>query len=117
MCFIVTIEISDFVRIPSPSIVVIVPKNEYTFYCNHLQTTTISWKLNGTTYNFVDLPPDINFGSESIFGVRVYTLTLRGLPEYYNGTRVQCVAELSGVSVETSIATLLIQGLIISMLD
>ena len=61
----------------------------------------------------MDLPPDIDFGSESVFGVRVYTLTLRGLPEY-NGTRVQCVAELNGVSVETSTATFLIQGLIIN---
>ena len=111
MCFI--IETLDFVRSPSPSMVVIAPKNEYTFYCNHSQTARISWKLNSTTYEFLDFPPDINGGSESIpGGHRVYTLTLRGLPEY-NETRVQCVAELNGVSVETYTATLLIQGLII----
>ena len=118
MCFIV--KTLDFIQIPSPSMVVIAPENEYTFYCNHSQTTTISWKLNGTTYNFVDLPPDINFGSESIpGGSRVYTLTFRGFLKY-NRTIIQCVAELNGISVETSTATLLIQGLIIifmSMLD
>ena len=118
MCFI--IKTLDFIRIPSPSMVVIAPKNEYTFYCNHSQNARISWKLNGTTFEFLDFPPDIDGSSESIpGGGRVYTLTLRGLPEY-NGTRVQCVAELNGVSVDTSPATFLIQGLVItfmSMLD
>ena len=115
MCFIV--KTLDFIRIPSPSTVVIAPKSEYTFYCNHSQTTAISWKLNGTTFDFVELPPGTDGGTESIpGGGRVYTLTLRGLPEH-NGTIVQCIAELNDVSVETSTATFLIQGLIISMLD
>ena len=115
MCFF--IETLDFIQIPSPSVVVIVPgpKSQFTFYCNHSQTARISWKLNSTTYEFLDFPPDINGGSESIpGGHRVYTLTLRGLPEY-NETRVQCVAELNGVSVETYTTTLLIQGLIVLM--
>ena len=111
ICFIV--KTLDFIRIPSPSMVVIAPENEYTFYCNHSQNARISWKLNGTSFEFLNFPPDIDGGSESITGGgRVYTLTLRGLPEF-NGTRVQCVAKLKGVSVETSTATLLIQGLII----
>ena len=84
-------------------------KSEHTFYCNHSQTTRLSWKLNGTAFDFVDLPPGTGGGSESILGGRQVYLTLKGLPEY-NATRVQCVAELNGMSVETSIATFLVQG-------
>jgi hypothetical protein len=65
------------------------------------------------TVNFLDLPPGADIGSESIpGGRRVYTLTLRGLPEY-NGTRIQCVAESNGESVETPTATFLVQGWLI----
>ena len=98
-----------FIQIPSPSLVVVVLKGEHTFYCNHSQTTRLFWKLNGTTFNFVDLPPGTDGGSESIPGGRRVYLTLRGLPEY-NGTRIQCVAELNGESIETSTAIFLVQG-------
>ena len=109
-------ETSDFIQVPSPSLVVAALMSEYTYYCSHSQTTRIFWKLNGMIFDFFDLPFGIDGGSDSIpGGRRVYTLTIRGLPEY-NGTRVQCVAELNGVSVETSTTVFFIQGQLISMI-
>ena len=105
-----TIETSDFFQVPSPSMVVVALEKTYTYYCGHSQTNRIFWQLNGTLFNFVDLPPCIDSSSDSMpGGRRVYSLTIRGVPEY-NGTIVQCVAKLNRATIEAINATFLIQG-------
>ena len=101
----------DFIRVPSPSLVAVALRSEYTYYCNHSQTTRIFWKLNGMMLDRVELPTGINSGSDSTpGGDRVYTLTVRGLSEY-NGSKFQCVASsMNGASVETLNSTFTIQG-------
>ena len=72
------------------------------YYCQHSQTGTIFWELNGSrVLRFIDLPRGINIGRD--------TLTIGGYPEL-NGTTIQCVAELNAVSIKTSIVLFLIQG-------
>ena len=62
----------------------------------------IFWELNGSrVLGFEDLPQGVNIGIDS--------LIIGGRLEL-NATTIQCIAESTGVSVETSIVTILIQG-------
>ena len=57
-----------------------------TFYCQHLTSDAITWRVNGKLLNRINLP-DITI---SINGT-IRSLSIGTLPEY-NGTTVECVA-------------------------
>ena len=68
--------------------------------------------MNGTSYN--DLPPELRDdlvpGRETVGVNEVYTLTIPGRAEY-NETVVQCEAgDIGGIPIESTIATLKVQG-------
>jgi hypothetical protein len=69
-----------------------------------------SWRINGTQREILLRDLVVSEESTTPEGTAVETLTIQARPQY-NGTRVQCVTGLFGVSfVESDNATLTIQG-------
>ena len=92
----------------SPSSETVFLHHKAVFSCVTRDGTT-HWRVNDT-----DLPSELHADlvtdQASVSGLDLFTLTIPGRAEY-NGTRVQCVTEDGGDSVESSIATLQIQGM------
>ena len=101
---------TEIVEPPSNTIVFL--DHTAVFVCVTRGADYTFWRVNGTAYN--NLPPalrdDLDTGQDTVGENEVYTLTIRGRAEY-NGTVVQCVAgDVGGGSIESTNATLMIQG-------
>ena len=104
-------EFSGFVKVPSPPVMILTTEERHVYMCNHSETDKISWRVNDKV---LGIETFLNFTSGIISlpgGGRVYTLTVRGLPEH-NETTIQCSAAFSDGSLPdvTPPVTLLTQG-------
>ena len=101
----------------SPSNGIFPSTTNATFYCQHPNATSITWRVNETLFR--DLKPELNIhfsGRNNDYGI-LHILTIPAL-SIYNGTTVECVAtDIIGavsnndVVLSSPSVTLLIQGL------
>ena len=83
-----------------------------TFYCQHLTSDSISWRVNGRAENKIISPNISTCEIQQIGGGRIILLSIGTLLEF-NQTTVECVAFfIDGTPPQvTPAVTLLIQGL------
>ena len=82
-----------------------------TFYCQHLTSDSINWRVNGVPVNRINSPNIFIDVIQESGGGRIYTLSIGTLLEF-NQTTVECVALFfDGTPPQvTPAVTLLIQG-------
>ena len=104
--------IATFAISPSP-LTVAVEQETAVFYCQHLTSDGINWRVNGQSLNILNSPNIISSSDNpQSNGIKVYSLSIRILSEF-NQSTVVCVATFfdGSPSQFTSPVTLLIQGL------
>ena len=77
------------------------------FGCQHCQSDSIRWRLNGTLIN--NLIPDVTRTYNLSYCGILYSLKITKI-ESYNKTTIQCEADVGGSSIPTEAVLLLVQG-------
>ena len=82
------------------------------FYCQHLTSDNIGWRVNGVAENMINSPNISIDEIQQVGGGRIYTVSIGTIVEF-NQTTVECVAIFFGGTPPqfTPAVTLLIQGL------
>ena len=103
--------ISDFQAVPAPPVLIVTLEERATYMCNHSETNSIFWRVNGSIVSVEIFPLEIDTGTHALpDGGRVSTLTIGGCIEH-NATTIQCSARLSdGSEVMTPSVLILMQG-------
>ena len=109
----VKIIFQGFLTVPSPPVLVVTVEERHVYMCNHSETNSVFWRVNGSIPDIETFPIDI---VAKIFelpgGGRVSTLTIGGRLEH-NATTIQCSARLSdGSEVMTPSVLFLMQGIV-----
>ena len=92
-----------------------VEKGTATFYCQHLTSDNISWRVNGIPLNMINSQNVRPSSSKQQNGGRIYSLLFTGNETLleFNHSTIECVAVFfNGSSSQfTPPVTLLVQGL------